>query len=265
MIIAQLSDFHARPPGVLAYGGLDTNATMRCAVAAAAALKPAPDCVVVTGDLADAGLPEEYGEVSAALAALPMPVYLIPGNHDRREAMRAGLGTCCPSLHGDGPFLRYVAEAGPVRLIALDTVAPGDDGGEICAEREAWLERRLAEGEGRPTILLMHHPPFPTGVPAMEPMICRTRPSFAALIARHPEIERILSGHFHRPIAVRYAGTIGFVAPGTAHQVVLDLRPDQPNRFNHEPPGFAVHTYRPDTGMVSHVVPIGDFGPARDF
>ena len=85
MIIAQLSDFHARPPGVLAYGGLDTNATMRCAVAAAAALKPAPDCVVVTGDLADAGLPEEYGEVSAALAALPMPVYLIPGNHDRRE------------------------------------------------------------------------------------------------------------------------------------------------------------------------------------
>jgi Icc protein len=150
-------------------------------------------------------------------------------------------------------------------VIGLDTLMPGDDGGEVCAEREAWLESRLAEGGGRPTIILMHHPPFPTGVPAMDPMMCRTRPSFRALIGRHPEIERILAGHFHRPIAVRYAGTIGFVGPGTAHQVVLDLRAGQPNRFNHEPPGLALHSYRPDTGMVSHLVPVGEFGPARDF
>lgn len=58
MIVAQLSDFHARPRGVSAYGGLDTNAVMRRAIAAVAMLDPKPDCVVVTVDLTDCGLPE---------------------------------------------------------------------------------------------------------------------------------------------------------------------------------------------------------------
>src|SRR5207249_512314 len=84
MIIAQITDFHVRPPGVLAYGGIDTNAMLRNAVAAIARLDPAPDCVIATGDLADCGLQEEYEEIASTLAPLPMPVFVIPGNHDRR-------------------------------------------------------------------------------------------------------------------------------------------------------------------------------------
>jgi hypothetical protein len=56
-----------------------------------------------------------------------------------------------------------------------------------------------------------------------------------ALVARHPQIERIATGHFHRPIVVRWAGTVGFVAPSTAHQVVLDLRETEPTRLVMEP------------------------------
>ena len=58
MIIAQLSDFHARPHGCPAYGIVDTNAAIEGAVDAVLALDPAPDCVLVTGDLADCGLAE---------------------------------------------------------------------------------------------------------------------------------------------------------------------------------------------------------------
>jgi hypothetical protein len=64
---------------------------------------------------------------------------------------------------------------------------------------------------------------------------------------------------------VRYAGTIGFVAPSTAHQVALDLRDGEPTRLVLEPPGLALHVHTPGIGIVSHVVPIGDFGPIRDF
>jgi Icc protein len=53
MIIAQLSDFHARPHGRPAYGIVDTNAAITSAVEAVLALDPVPDCVLVTGDLAD--------------------------------------------------------------------------------------------------------------------------------------------------------------------------------------------------------------------
>lgn len=264
-IIAQLSDFHARPPGILAYGGLDTNAMMRRAVATVAALDPAPDCVVVTGDLADCGLAEEYREVEAALARLPMPVYVLPGNHDRRDVMLTVMGERHGyRARGDG-FWHFAVDVGPLRLIGLDTVVPGEHGGEICPAREAWLAARLAEGEGRPTLVMLHHPPFLTGVATMDPMMCRSAPSLEALLRRHPEILRIAAGHYHRPIVTSWAGTIGFVAPGVAHQVALDLRRGEPNRLIHEPPGYALHVYDRAAGLVSHVVPIGDFGPVMDF
>lgn len=265
MIIAQISDFHVRPPGKRAYGGLDTTAMLRDAVAAIAALDPAPDCVLATGDLADCGLPEEYAALEDALSELRMPVFMIPGNHDRREVMRASLSGSHDYLEQHPEFLQYVIDDFPVRLIALDTVIAGSHGGEVCARREAWLGRALENGRGKPTMIFMHHPPFRTGVSAMDPMMCRTAPSFARLIAGHPEIERIATGHFHRPIVVRWAGTVGFVAPSTAHQVALDMRAGEPTRFVKEPPGFALHVYEQDLSMVSHVVPLGDFGSPHDF
>ena len=265
MIIAQITDFHVRPPGVLAYGGIDTNAMLRNAVAAIVHLDPAPDCVIATGDLADCGLQDEYREIADVLAKLQMPVFVIPGNHDRREVMRSSLGARHRYLDQHPQFFQYVIDDFPVRLIALDTVIAGETGGEICAARETWFADALQSGDGRPTLVFMHHPPFRIGVPAMDLMMCKTASSFADLIARHPEIERIATGHYHRPIVARWAGTIGFVAPSTAHQVVLDLRESEPTRWAFEPPGFALHVYRDGVGMVSHVVPIGDFGPAREF
>jgi 3',5'-cyclic AMP phosphodiesterase CpdA len=265
VIIAQITDLHARPPGVRAYAGIDTNAMMRSAVAAIGRLDPLPDCVIATGDLTDCGLAEEYGEVADALANLPMPAFLIPGNHDRRDVMRACLGDRHPYLTQDPDFLHYVIDEFPVRLIALDTVVGGETGGTICAAREAWLARVLAQGDGRSTLIFMHHPPFRTGLPAMDTMLCTTSPTFAELIARHPEVERIVAGHCHRPIVVRFAGTVGFVAPSTAHQVVLDFRSDDDNRFIHEPPGLALHVHEPGLGIVSHVAVVGDYGPIHSF
>ncbi|MGD9507438.1 MAG: phosphodiesterase [Geminicoccaceae bacterium] len=264
MIIAQITDLHVRPEGQLAYGDVDTRAMLRRAVDALAACDPQPDCVLVTGDLTDRGLPEEYGFVAETLARLPMPVFVLPGNHDRREVMRDCLVRQYGYLGGSPDFLHYVVDELPVRLIGLDTVVAGEDGGEICAQREAWLADRLAEQRGRPTIVFMHHPPFLTGITGMDSIMCRTSPTLAELIRRHPEVERVVSGHYHRPVTVRWAGTIGFVAPGTALQVALNLRPGAPTRFVLEPPGYAIHAWRPETGVVTHLVPIGDFGPIRE-
>ena len=265
MLIAQITDFHIRPRGTLAYGAIDTNAMLRNVVAAIGALDPLPDCVLATGDLADCGLADEYREIDAVLATLPMPVYVIPGNHDRRDVMRDTLGGRHAYLRRHADFLQYVIDDFPVRLIALDTVVGGEHGGLVCDAREAWLAQALEDGHGKPALVFMHHPPFRTGVAAMDPMMCRTSPGFARLIGRHPEIERIVAGHYHRPIVVRYAGTIGFVAPSTAHQVALDLRDGEPTRWVLEPPGIALHHYQPSTGVVSHVVPVGEFGPIHDF
>jgi 3',5'-cyclic AMP phosphodiesterase CpdA len=263
VIIAQISDLHVRPRGRTAYGDVDTNAMLRRAIAAIGALQPRPDCVLVTGDLTDCGLDDEYTLLDEILHPLTMPVFVITGNHDRRDAMRRALGGKHGYLPKHGPFLDYVVDDFPVRLVGLDCVIPGETHGEIRPEQIEWLASVL-QASRRPTVLMIHHPPFPTGVETMDRLGCRGGEALAALVARHPEIERVLSGHYHRPITVRWAGTIGFAAPSTAHQVVLDLRPGAPTRFIMEPPALAVHTWKPAIGITTHLVPIGDFGVAFD-
>src|SRR5882762_4144952 len=46
-------------------------------------------------------------------------------------------------LPADG-FLQYAIEDYPVRLVALDTLVPGEGGGLLCGERLAWLDQALA-------------------------------------------------------------------------------------------------------------------------
>jgi 3',5'-cyclic AMP phosphodiesterase CpdA len=190
-------------------------------------------------------------------------VFVIPGNHDRREQFVRSLAPIYGYLPRDG-FINFVEDRFPVRLICLDSVEAGATYGSFCAARQQWLRDALADGQRKPTIVVIHHPPFLVGVDGMDELRLKESAALTAIIERHPEIERVLCGHYHRSITVRYAGTVGYVAPSTAHQVALDLRPGQTNRFIMEPPGLAVHTWRRDFGVVSHLVPIGDFGGPFD-
>src|SRR5918997_3641364 len=123
LIIAQLSDFHVRPRGQTAYG-VDTNAMFAEAIDAVLRLRPRPDMVLVSGDLTDCGLAEEYALVADGLAALPMPVFVVPGNHDRRDALVRGLWDRHSHYLPDG-FINYAIDEFPLRLVGLDSVAPG--------------------------------------------------------------------------------------------------------------------------------------------
>ena len=73
-------------------------------------------------------------------------------------------------LPRDGGFLQYCVEDWPLRLIALDTIIPGEPGGRLCEQRLAWLAARLAEQPERATLIMMHHPPFATGIGHMDGM-----------------------------------------------------------------------------------------------
>ena len=262
MMIAQITDLHVRPRGRVAYERVDTNAMLEAAVAAIEALPRKPDLVIATGDLTDCGLAAEYRVLREILEPLSMPVYLVPGNHDRRAELFAEFGSDGYLKNDDG-FLHYAIEGHDVRLIGLDTVVPGHGHGEMCAARLAWLEGRLGEERERPTVIFMHHPPFSTGLADMDRINCRNGASMAAVLRRFDNIERVVCGHHHRPITVRWAGTIGSVAPSTAHQVTLDLvTDDSPATFTMEPPGLQLHLWSPEAGLVTHTVAIGRFeGP----
>jgi 3',5'-cyclic-AMP phosphodiesterase len=260
MIIAQISDMHVSPSAQPVEGRVDTQAHLERAVSHLRALNPVPDVLLVTGDLVNLGNTQEYRLLRELLAPLPMPCYLIPGNHDDRANLRAEFSDRA-HLPGAGEFLQYAIDDLPLRLIGLDTVIPGEGGGTLCDQRLAWLDARLSEAPEKPTLIFMHHPPFRTGIAHMDEIGLHNAGAFRHIVARNPQIERIVCGHVHRAIQTRFAGTVAAICPSTAHQIALDLDPTGRAAFTMEPPGLLLHVWD-GAGLSTHVVPIGDYpGP----
>lgn len=265
MLLAQITDTHIKADGKLAYGKVDTAAHVARAVEALNALHPRPDLVVVTGDLVDFGRIDEYERLRALLSPLQIPYFLLVGNHDARDELRTVFDDHAYLRQG-GAFVQYALEEWPVRIVAIDTMVPMQGGGALCAERLDWLDRTLAQQPDRPTIIAMHHPPFVTGIGHMDKIGLADSAGLARIVRRHPNVERIICGHLHRDIQVRFAGTVAGTCPSVAHQVALDLRDDAPSRFRLEPPGYQLHYWRDGHGLRTHTGFIGDFaGPYRFF
>jgi 3',5'-cyclic-AMP phosphodiesterase len=254
MLICQLTDLHVRPKGVASNRVSETNMFTERAFRVVAQFNPQPDVVLITGDLTECGLAAEYANVSEMIGRiLSMPVYVIPGNHDRRDNFRAALAHL-PGVTSDPHFVQYTIEAHPVRLIMLDTLVPGANHGELSDAQLGWLDRTLAAQPTKPTLVGMHHPPFATGLPHMDKIALLQAEPFRGVIARHRQVERIVCGHHHRSIVGQCAHAIVSISSSVAHQVELTFDPSDPGAFNFEPPAFQLHTWQQTSGFVSHTV-----------
>jgi 3',5'-cyclic-AMP phosphodiesterase len=166
-----------------------------------------------------------------------MPVLALPGNHDDAEAVRAHFGGATTAGVGD------------LRLIACDTTLPGRDDGSLDL---VWLTDRLAESDA-PTIVAMHHPPVPIGIPALDRIGLpeADRAALAGLLERSPHVRRVIAGHVHRTVFAVLGGCGVVTCPSTYRQAKLELGGDRLELVD-QPPAFAVHT-----ASVSHIQPIG--------
>lgn len=253
-VIVQLSDPHIVAPGHLLYGQIDTAALLAAAVARVNSLPFAVEAVVVSGDLVNAGRGEEYAHLAALLAPLRAPWYLMPGNHDAREPLREAFPGQ-PWTPGPLCCARIPAAAGV--LLLLDTVVPGEEGGEVAAAQLAWLDAHCP-GD-RPAFLFLHHPPFATGIAGMDAIACAGGARLAAWLDAHPQVVALACGHVHRPVFTCFAGRPACIAPSVAHQIALELdgAPDA-LAWSLEPPGFLVHRWCPGAPPVTHVVAVED-------
>jgi 3',5'-cyclic-AMP phosphodiesterase len=230
-VLAQLSDPHMRLPPEDQGAG----AALEAAVRAVLRLEPLPDAVIVTGDLADGARAAEYERVRELLAPLPMPVHLLPGNHDDPAAVGGS----------------YAVRVGDVRLVACDSTIPGRDDGELDL---AWLEAELARDPRTPTIVAMHHVPILTGIGGLDAIGLTNRDALGALLERSPQVRRVIAGHVHRG-AFGVVGGCGVVAcPSTNLQAKLEIGTEG-FTIVREPPAFAVHALL-DGQLVSHLQPI---------
>lgn len=268
---ADFSFVHFTDTHIMAGGtfrGLDTALTLRRVVEVILALEPTPAFAVVGGDLVSPDLidrtrvlaSEEYDGsyrlLREIVRVLPYPVHFILGNHDDRAAFHRVMETAAPS-----PDARHhwVFEHAGHRFVGLDSHVPGQAWGEVDAGQLAWLEGDLRAHAGEPTVVFVHHHPWPLGLAWMDSMPLRNGDDLVGILERHPATRWIVCGHVHMDQQVQRDGLTMLTTPSTCFQV---SKLSQTRKVLPGPPGFRLIQVR-GGALSTRVIHLhGDAGAA---
>jgi 3',5'-cyclic AMP phosphodiesterase CpdA len=241
--IAHVSDTHFGGPP-------DATARAERVLAHLLAMDPRPDALVVSGDIADHGLAEEYADARRVLDAWPGPRIIGTGNHDVRDAFSRGLLDQEP----DGPLVQ-VLEAARFRVLMLDSLVDAVDGvrqdhGQLSEDQLTWLDVMLLS-DPTPTFVALHHPPADIGLELMAPILLRQPERLEHVIAGHEHVVATLVGHAHTSCATTFADRPVLIGGGSASTVTMDAE-DLPRIWEAAPPSFALHLLHDDGRLTSH-------------
>jgi 3',5'-cyclic AMP phosphodiesterase CpdA len=252
MLIAQITDIHLGfdPDNPAEFNRKRLDRVLRTFEE----MERRPDLIIASGDLVDRGDAASYRRLRIAFDGCEIPVWPCLGNHD----LRASFSRIFPDYAMPDGFLQYSVDAGPLRILVLDTLEEGRHGGGFCEIRARWLAERVAEEPDRPTLIVLHHPPVETGIGWMtslpdEYWIQRLREALSG--ARN--VVGMICGHIHRQMTTIWEGRVIAVCASSAPQVALDLstidadKPDNRAMIVADPPGYALHLWTGER-LISH-------------
>jgi 3',5'-cyclic AMP phosphodiesterase CpdA len=172
----------------------------------------APDHIVVTGDLANIGLPRELMHGLDWLRSIgePHAVSVIPGNHDIYGRLRRDPGTerwaqymasCAEGAvwtagHAGFPYVRRLGQVALIGVNSAVVTPPMMAWGEVGAaqrERLGGLLDKLGQAELF-RLVLIHHPPLPGQ--AKPARALRDAAELEQILTRHGA-ELVIHGHNH--------------------------------------------------------------------
>lgn len=215
-----MSDLHFAKDGDVL--GHDPRVRLRRAIAQINTHHGDAGLCVISGDLVNRGMAEDYHALRQELDALQIPYAPMMGNHDNRGLLRDAL----PLPKGGMPdFIQYGVETPEGLILCLDTHREGSDAGEFCAARANWLGRTLTEAGDRPVFLFLHHPPMALGLPMQDSDRMGDGDQFLDLISAFPTVRSLFIGHVHRPIT----GTIRGIPFSTMRSVLYQAPPPRPD------------------------------------
>lgn len=182
----------------------------------------APSHTVVTGDITNIALPEEFVRAARWLEGLGSPhdVSIIPGNHDAYVAIpwTQSLGLWARYMSSDGqrmcnsmedfPFLRVRDGIAFVGVSSAVPMAPLLATGAVGRTQLERVERLLVElgSRGLFRVVLIHHPPLRAATHARKRLI--DADAFCAVVER-AGAELVLHGHTHRSSLMALASRRG--------------------------------------------------------
>lgn len=265
MTIAQITDLHIttdKDP----LNQRRNEERLRQVMKAIHALRPRPVAIIASGDLVDRGELEEYLELKRLLANSEIPIYFALGNHDRRGPfLEVFSGPGAPT--DPNGYVQYAVDFGPMRMVVCDTLE-GENHGDYDEARAEWLRVTLDAAPDRPTAIILHHPPIPSGIRWMDPdpkspWILRLE----KVLTGRNQVKVLMCGHVHRAFNGLFAGHMVAAAPATSIQLTLDLTevdvnvPDGREILVEEPPAFALLMSQGES-LTTHLCQAGDYATA---
>jgi 3',5'-cyclic-AMP phosphodiesterase len=252
-VIAQITDSHIVQKGD-SWQGNKTIVDERLKKVCTELNEKKPDVVIATGDLVD--VKEAYGYFKEITSNLTMPMFVIPGNHDDREAMKLAFSD--KEYMPETGFIQYAIDDYPVRLIGLDTLVPGSPSGELDEERLDWLNATLSSNREKPTIIFMHHFPFTIGHKIFDQIICFAGDRFEKIIGESPNVMAMFAGHYHHQVSSVFAGKPFFIASSVAPSHKFSADESQVIDMELKDPAITYHTWHEGknhiTSMTSNIV-----------
>ncbi|MFL6125595.1 metallophosphoesterase [Actinophytocola sp.] len=247
MLLAHISDLHIGQD-YRGDGGVRALERARRVVNYLNGLPGDLDGVLVSGDLADHGRPDEYATVRELLATLRFPVLACPGNHDDRTAYRT---TLLGEEAGTEP-INQLHQLGGFTIAMCDSSIPGRNEGLLDDTTLTWLDKVIAESED-PVLVCFHHPPVPMRQPFIDSILLRNPEQLAEVLT--DEVVAVLCGHAHTAATTTYAGRPLVVAPGVVSTLVLPVEGDHSIDYG-LPPAIAFHVFGTDDtggrGLITH-------------
>ncbi len=253
--VCQLSDTHFLEPGAEPEGGhaYDTSAAFE-SVLEHLGDHDHLDMVVVTGDVADHGRPQQYDLAVDAFGRFSVPVNVCPGNHDFDRPFRAAMTdgqVQAPRLIEAGPwaFLFVDSSSGDMVLDGHKNLVdpPGEtrlhSNGRLGPQEIDWIRNTCISVDADHVFIWLHHPPG-VDVPMMVNRIYTEQ--WEELLADLPRVRGLGAGHTHIPDRYDLAGRSIVVAPSFKNNFDLVAN-------TWLPPGYRTYEFAPDGSVTSEV------------
>lgn len=216
-----------------------------------------PDIIIATGDLVHDASAAGYRRLAKEFETCQIPVYCLPGNHDKALVMNS-------CLEDHGVSTQKVLDRGRWRIILLDSTIPDQEGGRLSAGELELLEHSLANTD-RNVMVCLHHQPLPVGSEWIDKMALENGEEFFRLVRQHPRVKAVIWGHIHQDYHESRDGVQLFATPSTC----IQFAPGIPGfKVDDSPPGCRLLTLEANGQLSSLLltteqVPVGaDLGSA---
>jgi len=223
--------------------GVNTAESLRLTLAAALADGPAPDAVLVTGDIGDDMSAAAYANFRHALARCGAPVFCLPGNHDDPVLMAR-------LLEGNGSQYCGSARLGSWGAVLLDTHVPGRPHGRLSDRELERLDALLREMHGVPVLVCLHHPPVPVGSAWLDGVGLRNGDAFFEVVDRHANVRCVLAGHVHQEFDAWLGPVRVLTSPSSCAQF---LPRTERCEMDQRPPGYRWLSLHGDGSVTTRV------------